>query len=248
MMERQKGNATMPPILVKKTSDNIPDQELAQRIVDGEQSAFEILMRRYNRRLFRTARSIVKNDTDAEDVLQDAYLLAHRRMSTFRGDAQLLTWLTRIVVNEAIARNRKSARHAEIIRLDGEVVPMQEDGGEGMAHISQMAPGGPEHEAIREETRRLLERKIDHLPEAFRTVFMLRVVEEMTVEEVSAVLGIPEATVRSRHFRAKSMLRESISREFDTALEDAFSFDGERCDRIVAAVMASLSAPPSADL
>lgn len=187
----------------------------------------------------------MKDDAEAEDVLQDAYLLAHRRINTFRGDAQLLTWLTRIVVNEAIARNRKASRRAEIIRLDGDLEPQQQGAEESMDN-AELA--GPEHDAMRAEARQLLERKIDQLPDAFRTVFVLRVVEEMTVEEVSAALNIPEATVRTRHFRARSMLRESISREFDYVLEDAFNFDGERCDRIVAGALERLNAAPAAGL
>jgi RNA polymerase sigma-70 factor (ECF subfamily) len=218
---------------------SIPDAELIRRILAGEHAAFEHMMRRYNRRLYRIARSITKDDAEAEDVLQDAYLLAHRRIATFRGDAQLSTWLTRIVVNEALARKRKEARRAEIIRLDGEPLSQEHDTEEGMDNAE---PAGPEQEAMRAEARQLLEQKIDQLPDAFRTVFVLRAVEEMTVEEVSAVLAIPEATVRTRHFRARSMLREAISREFDGALEDAFNFDGERCDRIVAGALARLAA------
>jgi RNA polymerase sigma-70 factor, ECF subfamily len=244
MVKTIKGEPDMSSLPVKANSGSMPDEELFQRLSAGDEAAFAIMMRRYNRRLYRAARSIVKDDVEAEDVLQDAYLLAYRRIDTFRGDAQLVTWLTRIVVNEAIARRRKTARRAEIIHLDGDLKPTHDRMGEVMDNAEF---SGPEDEAIRAETRQLLERKIDRLPEAFRIVFMLRVVEEMTVEEVSAVLEIPEATVRSRHFRAKSMLRESISREIDITLEDAFSFDGERCNRIVAAVMNQLSASPAVD-
>jgi RNA polymerase sigma-70 factor (ECF subfamily) len=201
-------------------------------------------MRRYNRRLYRTARSITRDDAEAEDVLQESYLLAHRRIRTFRGDAQLLTWLTRIVINEAVARKRKASRRAEIIRLDSELEGQQQDMGDNMDKGER---DGPEYDALRAEVRQILERKIDQLPEAFRTVFVLRVLEEMSVEEVGAVLDIPEATVRTRHFRARSMLRESISREFDFVLEDAFHFDGERCDRIVAGVLERINASPRVD-
>lgn len=222
---------------VKEVTESISDLELVRRIIAGEKSAFEQLMRRNNRRLYRIARSIVQDDAEAEDVLQEAYLQAFRRIDTFRGEAQLLTWLTRIVVNEAIVRKRKVSRRAQVIRLDGDIEPHLEDTETGMGITED---GSPERQAMRAEARQLLERKIDQLPDAFRTVFVLRVVEEMTVEEVSAVLGIPDATVRSRHFRARSMLRESISREFDFVLEDAFSFDGERCDRIVAGTLGRL--------
>ncbi|WP_426168194.1 RNA polymerase sigma factor [Pseudoduganella sp. R-31] len=188
-------------------------------------AAFEQLMRRHNRALYRTARSIVKDDAEAEDVLQEAYLLAFRAMADFRGEASMSTWLTRIVINEAIGRTRR--RSAEIIPLDVEDT-MDE-------HQER-----PEQALLRSEARRLIERKIDGLPDSFRTVFVLRALEEMTVEETAACLAIPEATVRTRYFRARGLLREALSRELDVALEDAFSFDGARCDRIVANVLERL--------
>lgn len=190
-------------------------------------AAFEQLMRRHNRALYRTARSIVRDDAEAEDVLQEAYLLAFRGMDSFRGESSIATWLTRIVINVAIARSRKKGRMAEIIELDGETM-MDE-------HNER-----PEQALLRSEARRLIEQKIDGLPAAFRTVFVLRALEEMTVEETAACLGIPEATVRTRYFRARGLLREALSRELDVALEDAFAFDGARCDRIVANVLARL--------
>lgn len=210
------------------------DQALVARLVAGDTAAFEPLMRRYNRLLFRTARSIVQDDSEAEDVLQSAYLQAFSTLSSFRGEARLSTWLVRIVMNEALARVRKTQRRAEIIQLEAYMnddhVDAQTEAGAGSFEEPQAA-------AMRAQTRRLLERKIDELPEAFRTVFMLREVEEMTVEEASGALGIPEATVRTRHFRGRSMLRESLSREVDFALAEAFGFDGARCDRIVASVL-----------
>jgi RNA polymerase sigma-70 factor, ECF subfamily len=212
----------------------LSDSALISRIVSGDTCAFELVMRRYNRALYRTARSIVKDDAEAEDTLQDAYMQAYQSLARFRSESRLLTWLTRIVVNEAVARLRKSARRAEVISLDGGM-DYEQPAAEAAMSIGQSE--SPDSAAMRAETRRLLERKIDELPEAFRTVFVLRALEEMTVEEVSAVLGIPEATVRTRYFRSRSMLREALSRELDFTLEEAFSFDGERCDRIVAGVM-----------
>ncbi|WP_026354666.1 RNA polymerase sigma factor [Massilia niastensis] len=213
------------------------DMQLVARILRAEPGAFEALMRRFNRVLFRTARSVLKDDAEAEDAVQDAYLLAYRALPAFRADASLSTWLTRIVLNVCFGRRRKSARRAEIVEL-------QFDWESGRPDDRALA-GPPEEEpdvaAIRSETRRLLERKIDELPEAFRTVFVLRELEEMGIEEVAGVLGIPEATVRTRHFRGRAMLREALSREIDVAMADAFSFDGERCDRIVASVLGALS-------
>jgi RNA polymerase sigma-70 factor (ECF subfamily) len=227
----------MHPVAKKAVGEGLADAEIARRVAAGDHVAFELLMRRYNRTLYRTARSILKDDAEAEDTVQEAYLLAYRGMDKFRGDAKLSTWLTRIVVNEAIARSRKSSRRAEIIRLDGETKWDSEAAEENM---NGATPEQPERAALRAETRCLLEKKIDQLPDAFRTVFMLRAVEEMTVEEAAACLGIPEATVRTRFFRARSLLREALSREIDFAFEDVFSFDGERCDRIVAGVLARL--------
>jgi RNA polymerase sigma-70 factor (ECF subfamily) len=196
-------------------------------------------MRRHNRMLFRAARSILRDDSEAEDALQDAYLLAFRAIGQYRGEARVSTWLTRIVVNEAIARSRKRAREAE-------VTPLFADPGLELRHgeeIMDDAADTPERGAMRAEARVLVERSLDALPEAFRTVFMLRAVEEMNSEEVAACLGIPEATVRTRYFRARAMLRASLETQFDVALGDAFSFDGERCNRIVAAVLARIGQP-----
>jgi RNA polymerase sigma-70 factor (ECF subfamily) len=214
----------------------LPDAEIAKRIAAGDEDAFHFLMRRHNQTLYRAARSILKDDAEAEDAVQEAYLLAYRAMDRFRGDAKLSTWLVRIVVNEAIARSRKRSR-AEVIRLDGEA----ESGIEAVeATMNDIPSEQPEQSVLRAETRRLLEKKIDELPDAFRAVFVLRALEEMTVEEAAAALGIPEATVRTRFFRARGLLRESLAREVDFAFEDAFAFDGARCDRIVAGALARL--------
>lgn len=220
------------------TTKNPPDADIVQRVLAGDRNAFELLMRRYNRTLYRTARSILKDDAEAEDVLQEAYLLAYRALDKFRGDSSMATWLTRIVLNEAIARSRKTARRAQIIRLDGEP---QRDNNAAEESMTEATTEQPEQAALRAEARRLLEKKIDDLPDAFRTVFVLRALEEMTVEETATCLDIPAATVRSRYFRARGLLREALSREIDYAIEDAFSFDGARCDRIVAGVLATLN-------
>lgn len=212
------------------------DIEIAQRIARGDQSAFEFMMRRHNRPLYRTARSILKDDAEAEDVLQEAYFLAYRNIEKFRGESALSTWLTRIVINEAIGRSRKSRRRAEIIRLDSDnTSPLEYEVAE--VNMNEATTEQPESAALRAEARRMLERQIDALPDVFRTVFVLRALEEMSVEEVSRCLDVPEATVRSRFFRARGMLREALAREIDFVYEEAFSFDGARCDRIVAGAL-----------
>jgi len=218
-------------------NDKLPDTELAGLVAAGSHEAFTFLMRRYNQMLFRTARSILRDDAEAEDAVQDAYLLAYRAMGKFRGDAKLSTWLVRITVNESIARLRKRKRTAEVIRLDGEADLNSETTEMDMKQSSTEQPEGA---ASRAQMRSLLESKIDELPEVFRTVFVLRAVEELSVEETAAALEIPDATVRTRFFRAKSLLRNSLSKELDLAYGDAFAFAGARCDRIVANVLARL--------
>jgi RNA polymerase sigma-70 factor (ECF subfamily) len=225
-------------------TDDTSDAGLARRIAAGDQHAFVLLMRRHNRVLYRTARSILRDDAEAEDTLQDAYLQAYRAIGQFRADARLATWLTRIVINEAIARLRKTARRAEVMQLH--------HGLDRADHLGEatMEPGAsesPESGAVRAETRALLEKSIDALPDVFRTVFVLRALEEMSGEEVAACLGIPEATVRSRFFRARSMLRAALARDVDLAFEQAFSFDGARCDRIVASVLERLKSSQPGD-
>ena len=225
-------------------SDDTSDTGLARRIAADDQHAFVLLMRRYNQLLYRTARSILRDDAEAEDALQDAYLQAYRAIGQFRGDAKLATWLTRIVINEAIARSRKSARRAEVMQLHHGMEPTD------YPTEATMEPGAsesPESGAMRAQTRALLEKSIDALPDVFRTVFVLRALEEMSGEEVAACLDIPEATVRSRFFRARSMLRAALARDVDLALEQAFSFDGARCDRIVAGVLERLKLSQSGD-
>lgn len=193
-------------------------------------------MRRHNRQLFRTARSILKSDAEAEDALQEAYLRAWRALSGFRADAKLSTWLVRIVLNEALGRLRRQG--AQIIALD---IAMHSTEAETQAALTADPDRQPDRLAMRAEIRRLMEARIDLLPDVFRSVFMLRAVEEMDVEEVSQALGIPAATVRTRFFRARSLLREGLASDIDMALGDAFAFDGARCDRIVAAVLARVA-------
>ena len=218
------------------------DAQIARQIVDGNGTVFVALMRRHNQALYRTARSILKDDAEAEDCVQEAWLLAYRGMSGFRAEAKLSTWLVRITVNEAIGRRRKQNRRAEVIWLSGDMGGDSETDPEpsGMDYMNEASHEQPERAAQRAETRRLIEAGIDQLPDAFRTVFVLRAVEELTVEETSVSLGIPPATVRTRYFRAKALLRDTLSREIDFSIAGAFGFAGERCDRIVSGVLARL--------
>jgi RNA polymerase sigma-70 factor, ECF subfamily len=210
------------------------DAALAGRIVRDDEAAFELLMRRHNRELFRVARAILKDSADAEDVLQESYFAAYRHMANFRADAKLSTWLTRIVINQALMRQRSRRR-------DRTVVPscerhVNERGGGEPSRVAD--PGEtPEQATMRAEFRHLLEQKIDDLPVAFRMVFVLREVEGWSVDETATCLSIPAATVRSRVFRARRILRESLAHDFDIVAGDVFSFGGERCNRVVVGVL-----------
>jgi RNA polymerase sigma-70 factor (ECF subfamily) len=217
-------------------SDASSDAELVGLAMAGNDAAFALIMRRHNRLLFRSVRSILKNDDDTQDAVQEAYLRAWRALASFRADAKLSTWLVRIAVNEALGRLRSTS--AQVLPLhaaldaDGEILE---------ATMPANPDEEPESSAMRSQIRQQIEARIDTLPDQFRTVFMLRGVEELSVEEVSAALDIPEATVRTRFFRARGMLREGLSRDIDMALADAFSFAGPRCDKIVAGVLATMT-------
>ncbi|MDW5443423.1 RNA polymerase sigma factor [Polaromonas sp. SM01] len=216
--------------------DSSTDTELVALAAAGNELAFAQIMRRHNRLLFRTARSILKNDDETQDVLQEAYLHAWRALAGFRADARLSTWLVRIVVNEALGRLRRGG--ALVMPLHAVV-----DADEETAEMSMPANPDeqPERAAMRAQVRQQIEARIDTLPDAFRTVFMLRGVEELSVEEVALVLNIPEATVRSRFFRARGLLREGLSRDIDLGIGDVFSFAGPRCDAIVERVLANIA-------
>jgi RNA polymerase sigma-70 factor (ECF subfamily) len=212
------------------------DHTLAHGVVAGDRAAFERLMRRFNRRLYRLARAVLRDDAEAEDALQESFLAAYRKMHQFQGHASLSTWLSRLVLNECLARLRRATRRDNIVPI----VSMPSD-----VDLDALAPPtdeGPDMAVARAQMRVLIEKKLDELPAAFRTVFVLRCVEELSVEETAAALAIPEATVRSRHFRARSLLREALAQEMDLAERDVFSFDGERCDRIVRGVLARVPA------
>lgn len=228
---------TVPQVPIK----DLTDAELAGRIALGDRLALQCLMRRYNQILYRTARSILRDEAEAEDAVQEAYVLAYHAMDQFRGDAKLSTWLIRIAVNVSIRRARKLNRSAEVIDLVADPADIREIGGMSQgAEMDEHTPEQPERAALRAETRRLIEDKINRLPDAFRTVFVMRAIEEMSVTETAICLDIPEATVRTRYFRAKGLLREALAREIDFSLSEAFSFAGDRCDRIVAGVLRQL--------
>ena len=218
------------------TSSN--DRDLVARAREGDREAMRLLMRRHNQALYRTARAILRDEAEAEDAVQEAWLRAFKALDTFREDSALSTWLIRIAANEALMKRRRQTRHAQVFPIDST--------GEATERALEEAPmaeeGQPERLFLRGEVRRFLESKIDALPDLYRAVFMLRAVEEMSVEETAVALEIPEATVRTRFFRARALMRESIAGEMDRSLEEVFGFAGERCDRITEGVMAKLDA------
>lgn len=210
------------------------DLSIARRIAAGDHVAFERLMRRYNRRLYRLARAVLKDSAEADDVLQDAYLSAYRSLPQFRGDAALSTWLSRLVLNECSGRLRRYHRRQNVIPMVSSTNRPEVDA------VAAQESELPEQATGRAQLRDLLEHKLDELPETFRLVFVMRSVEELSVQDTAQILGIPEDTVRSRHFRARTLLRESLAQDIDLAERDLFEFGGGQCDGVVARVFARL--------
>jgi RNA polymerase sigma-70 factor (ECF subfamily) len=204
------------------------ERELLARIRGGDAAAFAALMRQNNRRLYRLARGILKDENEAEEAVQESYLRAFVHLGRFKGEASLATWLARIVANEALGRLRRRRPGTEITALTAADMPIG-------------AGADPEHAAARREIRKAIEKAIDTLPAAFRTVFMLRAVEQLSIKETAEFLGIPEDTVKTRFHRANDRLRRSLSKEFASIWDDAFPFAGERCNRMVAAVLARIA-------
>jgi RNA polymerase sigma factor (sigma-70 family) len=219
--------------------NEIDDSTLAWRVSHGDRSAFECLMRRFNRGLYRLARASLHDDAEAKDALQDAYLNAYRSIGQFRGEASLGTWLSRLVINECAARRRRGARRDNIIPM------VSLDSNVHMASIVVDPGTTPENAVTRVQVRDILERKVSDLPDPLRVVFVMRAVEELSVKETSEILGITEEAVRTRHFRAKALLRESLAREVDIAERDLYEFGGNHCDAIVAAVLAQIERDPA---
>jgi RNA polymerase sigma-70 factor (ECF subfamily) len=213
----------------------LSDEELVTLARAGEREAFRAITTRFNQRLFRLARAVVGDDAEAEDVLQEAYVRAFTRLDQFRGEASLSTWLSTVTLNQA--RDRLRRRRAKTVELEAVEQAQTEPG-----RVIQFpgAPADPEREAARAEARRLLERAVDDLPEAFRVVFVLREVQELTVEETAAELDLKPETVKTRLHRARRLLREALDARLASAVHDAFPFLGARCERITEAVLARL--------
>jgi RNA polymerase sigma-70 factor (ECF subfamily) len=209
----------------------LTDEEVVDRVRGGDLALFEVLMRRHNQRLFRAVRSILRDDSDVEDVLQDAYLAAYRNLGEFERRAAFSTWLTRIAMNRALDRRRRRARVVPLDPLGPEIAAR--DDRQTQSHATE----DPERQSARRELARVLEDAIDALPDLFRGVYVLRDVEGMNTEETAERLSLEPSTVRTRLHRARGLLREWLSPDF--ALE-AFPFGASRGDRPVAAVLALL--------
>jgi RNA polymerase sigma-70 factor (ECF subfamily) len=206
------------------------DDVLVLRARAGDPDAFEGLMRRHNQRLYRVVRGVLRDDTEIEDVMQQAYLLAFAHLHQFQGTAAWSTWLCRIAFNEALARWRQRGR---FVALDG----LTES-----ALFDPDRPGAadPEHQAADREVAALTEAAIDRLPEIYRSVLMLRQVEGLNTEQTAAILDVPEDVVKTRLHRARSALRAALQRDLGVGFEPAFLFGNQRCDRLVAALLQRL--------
>lgn len=206
----------------------LSDREVVDNILNGNKPLFELLMRRYNRRMFRLARSILKDSAEAEDVLQEGYILAYTNLQAFKGDASAGGWLARIIVNEALGMLRR--RH-NIYSLDSEAE---------LEKINSTMKG-PEQFANSHETLWMIESAIDRLPKCYRMVFVLRAVEQLSVNETAEYLDIQPATVKSRFHRARSILQHRLINQVGELIPDVFSFGGRHCDRIVETVYRRLA-------
>jgi RNA polymerase sigma-70 factor (ECF subfamily) len=219
---------------------DISDEELLRRARERDVHAFRILIRRHDRHLYRIARSVLADDQEAEDVVQETYLRAFLKLVDFRGDASLSTWLARIALNEAIHRRRRQRHTIPIERLD-----RAHDRREVQAHWipSGTGEGDPERSAARLQIRKFLERAIADLPETFRTVLMIRDVDGASTEQTAQILNVGEETVRTRLHRARRMLRATLGEQMASALKDVFPFDAPRCERLTKSLLHRLGFP-----
>ena len=207
----------------------LSDEDVVSRVLEGQTALYEVLMRRYNERIYRAARSIVRDEDEAEDVMQQAYVNAYFHLRQFDRRARFSTWLTRIAIHEAITRARKRGRYDAV------------DFGEEENQAVERHPSrNPEHHAFTGELRALLESSIDELPDGLREVFMLREVEGLNTAETADCLGVSEDVVKTRLSRSRAALRNRLGERAGIVEPDAFRFPQPRCDRIVAAVFARI--------
>jgi RNA polymerase sigma-70 factor (ECF subfamily) len=218
----------------------LSDTELVRRAQRGDRDAFRAIMQRGNQRLYRVARSVVRDDAEAEDVVQEAYARAFAAIGDFRGESGVMTWLTRITLNEARGRLRQRRKMVGLHELEA-----AQDGGAVVMHFPTPLDGAnPEADAARAQIRKLIERAIDDLPESFRTVFIMRDVQECNIEETASSLDLNPETVKTRLHRARRLLRRALDAKLAATMTEAFPFLGARCQRITSAVLQRFCASP----
>lgn len=218
-------------------AESLSDADLVGLARGRDEAAVRAITKRYNRRLFRIARSILRNDAEAEDVVQETYVRAFTGLDMFRGDAAFGTWITRIAMNEALGRLRRRRP-----TVDWETYGVNRPQAEIIHFPASMAGSDPEQSMAQGEIRAVLERAIDELPDAFRAVFVARIVEGMSVEETADLFGLQPETVKTRLHRARLLLRAELDKQLGPALTSSFPFDGRRCDRMTEAVVAHICA------
>lgn len=209
--------------------DPITDSEVVSRVLGGDVGLFEILMRRHNQRIYRAVRAVLRYDDEVEDVLQQAYLNAYQHLDQFAGDAQFSTWLTRIALNEALARRRKLG------------TPFAQGEDQVTINLVDTKTPDPERQAATTELREVMENEVAALPDSYRVVFVMREVEGLSTAETAACLGISEDVVKTRLHRARAMLRENLYNRAGVTVQSIFEFGNSRCDRLVAAVMSRIA-------
>jgi len=207
----------------------ISDDEVVTRVRTGETGLYEMLMRRYNQRLFRVIRSVLNNDGEAEDVLQETWVRAYEHLDQFEGRASFSTWVTRIAFHEALARTRNSKRRTPLENSRGEIM--------AEADRRQTTSETPESEAIRGQLGQMLQAAVDGLPETYRSVFVLRAVEQLSTSETAECLELSEEAVKTRLHRSRALLRRELENRLGPAITEAYAFLGTRCDRIVTHVL-----------
>ncbi len=220
-----------------KATTKLPaEDELIARARNRDEAAIRAIIRRNNQRLFRIVRAIVKDDSEAEDIVHETYIRAFTGLGKFRGESRISTWLTRIAINEAYGRLRRRRPTVDFDSIDESKIPDAEI----IPFPSWAAQGDPERTMARHEIDQILERAIDALPEAFRIVLVARLVEEMSIEETANLLGLRPETVKTRLHRARALLRADLERQVGPMLTGAFPFAGKRCERMADAVVAHL--------
>ena len=215
----------------------LAEGELVRLARNRDGAAFRAIMQRSNRRLYRIARAVVNNDSEAEDVVQEAYVRAFTGLKDFRGESSLATWLSRIVLNEAMGRLRRRRPTVDVAAMEGS--PARQ--GALIPFPLASTEPDPERTIAQRQISALLESAIDELPEAFRTVLVARAVEGMSIEETAELFGLKPETVKTRLHRARHLLREALEKQIGPVLTDAFPFDGRRCERMTQAVLARIT-------